>query len=141
MRLWTLHPRHLDAKGLVALWREGLLARKVLRGRTRGYTHHPQLTRFRATPDPVAAINRYLVEVLAEARRRGYHFDGRKILGARSRAAIPATGGQLRYEWQHLRRKLRLRDPARYRATRTVRPTPHPSFALRPGPVADWEVR
>ena len=22
MRLWTLHPKHLDAKGLVALWRE-----------------------------------------------------------------------------------------------------------------------
>jgi len=30
MRLWSLHPRYLDAKGLVALWREGLLAQKVL---------------------------------------------------------------------------------------------------------------
>jgi len=25
MRLWTLHPKYLDARGLVALWREGLL--------------------------------------------------------------------------------------------------------------------
>lgn len=32
MRLWSLHPSYLDAVGLVALWREGLLARKVLQG-------------------------------------------------------------------------------------------------------------
>ena len=37
MRLWSLHPRCLDAKGLVALWREGLLAQEVLRGKTRDY--------------------------------------------------------------------------------------------------------
>jgi hypothetical protein len=36
MRLWTLHPKYLDARGLVALWREALLAQKVLRGATRG---------------------------------------------------------------------------------------------------------
>jgi hypothetical protein len=60
MRLWTLHPKYLDAQGLVALWREGLLAQKVLRGRTRGYRHHPQLARFRAQADPVASIARYL---------------------------------------------------------------------------------
>lgn len=27
MRLWSLHPKHLDPQGLVALWREVLLAR------------------------------------------------------------------------------------------------------------------
>jgi hypothetical protein len=32
MRLWSLHPRYLDAKGLQAVWREGLLAKKVLQG-------------------------------------------------------------------------------------------------------------
>lgn len=37
MRLWTLHPKYLDPKGLVALWRETLLAQRVLAGRTRGY--------------------------------------------------------------------------------------------------------
>ena len=58
MRLWSIHPRSLDARGLVALWREGLLARKVLRGRTRGYRHHPQLQRFRDLRDPVAAIEK-----------------------------------------------------------------------------------
>ncbi|HKX52383.1 MAG TPA: pyrimidine dimer DNA glycosylase/endonuclease V [Nitrosospira sp.] len=38
MRLWTLHPRYLDTKGLVAAWREALLAQKVLSGLTSGYT-------------------------------------------------------------------------------------------------------
>ncbi len=38
MRIWTLHPQYLDRQGLVALWREGLLAQEVLRGQTRGAT-------------------------------------------------------------------------------------------------------
>ena len=139
MRLWTLHPSHVDAKGLVALWREGLLARKVLRGRTTGYRHHPQLDRFRAHPHPVAAINAYLAEVLAESRRRGYRFDGRRILGPRSRVRLGATRGQLGYEWSHLRAKLQARDPERFRRTRSERPLPHPSFRLMAGPIASWE--
>ena len=46
MRLWSLHPKYLDIKGLVACWREGLLARKVLLDQTKGYKNHPQLIRF-----------------------------------------------------------------------------------------------
>jgi hypothetical protein len=45
MRLWSLHPSLLDAKGLVALWREALLAQKVLQGGTTGSRFHPQLQR------------------------------------------------------------------------------------------------
>ena len=52
MRLWTLHPRHLDRQGLTGAWREALLAQAVLAGRTRGYREHPQLLRFREHPDP-----------------------------------------------------------------------------------------
>ena len=43
MRLWSIHPRYLDSMGLVALWREALLAQAVLRGETKGYKFHPQL--------------------------------------------------------------------------------------------------
>jgi hypothetical protein len=43
MRLWSLHPQYLDPAGLVAVWREGLLARAVFAGQTTGYKHHPQL--------------------------------------------------------------------------------------------------
>jgi hypothetical protein len=140
MRLWTLHPRYLDAKGLVALWREALLAQKVLQGATKGYKHHPQLARFRQSPDPVAAVATYLSEVLAEAVRRGYQFDARKVAAARLPHPLDETEGQLLYEWEHLRGKLKHRDPARYRASRSVAaPLPHPLFRVVPGGVRDWE--
>src|SRR6185295_6257030 len=140
MRLWTLHPKHLDAKGLVALWREALLAQKVLRGATKGYRHHPQLRRFSATPDPPAALAAYLTAVHEEATRRGYHFDASKIGSRLSRRMIPETLGQLLYEWRHLKRKLRFRDPVRYRATLNVKtPAAHPLFRIVAGRVRDWE--
>jgi hypothetical protein len=76
MRLWTVHPQYLDAQGLVALWREGLLAQKVIAGGTRAYTRHPQLTRFRQHAEPLPLIAAYLCGVADEAARRGYQFDG-----------------------------------------------------------------
>ena len=139
MRLWSLHPRHLDARGLVALWREGLLARAVLRGETRGYRHHPQLDRFRALPDPVAALDAYLSRVLDEARVRGYRFDGRKIRYRPPGRRWPLASGQLEREWSHLLAKLRVRDRRRWAAARALRPEPHPGFRVVPGPVAPWE--
>lgn len=139
MRLWSLHPRHLDAKGLVALWREGLLALAVAKGRTRGYRHHPQLVRFLAKPDPVAAIERYLLEVHAEAKTRGYSFDRRKLGPARARVRWTVSQGQLRHEWTHLLGKLERRDPERWRQQRAAKPVPHPLFRVVPGKVAAWE--
>jgi hypothetical protein len=140
MRIWTLHPKYLDAKGLVALWREALLAKHVLAGRTRGYRHHPQLERFSAHRRPEAAIDAYLQAVHAEALLRGYSFDPKKLTGLRIRIPMPETRGQLRYEWQHLMKKLRVRDASRHRALRAVvRPEPHPLFRIVSGDVRDWE--
>lgn len=139
MRLWSLHPAQLDARGLVALWREGLLARAVLRGETRGYRRHPQLQRFRDHPTPRRAIDAYLHEVLAESRRRGYDFDGSK-LGARRRvASMEVTRGQLACEWRHLLAKLARRAPELEAASRRKAPRAHPLFRVVPGPVAPWE--
>ena len=106
MRLWSLHPRYLDPQGLVALWREALLARAVLRGETRGYLHHPQLERFRAHPHPRLAINAYLAAVHAEAMRRGYRFDRGKLGLVRAVEGIAVATGQLEFEREHLRQKL-----------------------------------
>jgi hypothetical protein len=140
VRLWTLHPKYLDAKGLVALWREALLAQAVLRNKTRGYRHHPQLVRFRDHPRPAAAIAMYLVHVLEEAQARGYHFDATRI-GRRVRCdRIKETRGQLDRERDHLGRKLRNRDPARLLALARVRvPEAHPLFIIGRGRVRDWE--
>jgi hypothetical protein len=140
MRIWTLDPRYLDARGLVALWREALLAKAVLRGETRGYRAHPQLERFRATADPVRAINAYLGAVLDESRERGYHFDATKVSGVRGQRPISVTRGQMRHEWEHLMRKLHARDRAKWTLQRdVVRPRVHPLFKIVAGPIAPWE--
>ena len=139
MRLWTLHPRHLDAAGLVALWREGLLARAVLRGATRGYRNHPQLIRFRETTRPVASLDTYLSIVCDEADRRGYAFDRSKLGRGRVRVRLTATRDQLDFEWTHLRRKLRTRARPPNVTDRSTSPSAHPLFRLVPGPVAEWE--
>ena len=141
MRLWTVHPRHLDAAGLVALWREALLAQAVLLGRTRGYTRHPQLQRFRAAADPVACIASYLRVVAAEAKSRGYAFNAARIVPSGNPGrAIPETKGQLLYEWEHLGHKLRLRSPTWYRdQVAGAQPSSHPLFRIVAGGVRDWE--
>jgi Pyrimidine dimer DNA glycosylase len=141
LRLWTVHPRHLDAAGLVAVWREALLAQAVLRGRTRGYRNHPQLARFRALEDPVAGIAAYLRGIHEEASSRGYSFDAARI-ARRSllRRRIAETRGQLLYEWTHLAAKLRRRSPAWYAAHHCgLTPSPHPLFRIVPGKIRPWE--
>ena len=138
MRLWTLHPKYLDSIALVSVWRKALLARKVLRGRTRGYRNHPQLERFRAHPAPLSAINAYLESIHGEAKARGYAFDRRKLGPIRDETPIAATDGQLAHEWRHLRRKLAERCPERARRG-TGRLEAHPLFEIVRGPVAPWE--
>ena len=141
MRLWTLHPRHLDAAGLVALWRESLLAQAVLLGRTRGYTRHPQLHRFRMATDPAAFIAAYLRVIADEASSRGYGFDAARIVANEIPVTpIAETKGQLLYEWEHLGRKLQRRSPEWYRERFDgVKPTPHPLFRIVAGGVRGWE--
>lgn len=140
MRLWSLHPRYLDSRGLVALWREALLARAVLRGNTRGYLRHPQLERFRSHSAALSAIALYLESVYEEALARGYAFDRRKLGPRRRCVTIPVSRGQLRYEWNHLLAKLRRRSPSVWRKwARTPIPEVHPLFRVRHGPVEAWE--
>jgi hypothetical protein len=140
MRLWTIHPRYLDAKGLVALWREALLAQKVLQGKTKGYRRHPQLIRFQKHTQPVALIAAYLTAILKEAKVRGYHFDGRKISRSRLYGTLVEADGQLLYEWHHLKRKLRKRDYQKYLLLRSIKkPKSHPLFQIITGPRQDWE--
>lgn len=140
MRLWSVHPRYLDPQGLVALWREALLARAVLRGATKGYRHHPQLERFRSHASPRYAISAYLSAVHAEASARGYAFDRTKVGSVRSITAIAVTRGQLEYEWEHLLRKLSVRSPVYYRRWRSLEtPECHPVFQGRTGGIESWE--
>jgi hypothetical protein len=139
VRIWTLHPRYLDGQGLVALWREALLAQAVLRGKTRGYKRHPQLIRFRAGVNPLGCIASYLRAVHAEGLARGYRFASTRISRARYSGHLLVTRGQLEYEWRHLQHKLARRDPEWLAGLGERPPRPHPLFRVVPGRVEDWE--
>ena len=129
MRLWSIHPEYLDAKGLVALWREGLLAQKVLMGETKGYKNHPQLIRFKKIHNSVGAIASYLRHVEIEAKRRGYSFDAKKIVNKTINTRITVTSKQIEYEFVHLLNKLKLRDPDAYKILRKTNNVKlHPLF-------------
>ena len=142
MRVWSIHPKYLDPRGLVALWRETLLARAVLKGETKGYRNHPQLLRFQQQADPVGTVERYLQRVYVEAVERGYRFDARKVQvePLSDIALMTVTEGQLAYEWTHLLRKLSARSPAVYEQwARVNMPECHPLFVVVPGEVEAWE--
>jgi Pyrimidine dimer DNA glycosylase len=140
VRLWSLHPEYLDQRGLVALWREALLAQAVLAGQTKGYTSHPQLIRFRQTSAPLSFIAAYLRAVQAEAGRRGYCFDAARIGPGLAGSCIPVTVGQLVFEAVHLRKKLEVRAPVWLAENRLPElPRPHPLFMVVDGGVEDWE--
>ncbi len=140
MRIWSLHPSFLDSKGLVALWRESLLARNVLLGKTKGYIHHPQLDRFRMTPDPVSAIDAYLTIVAEEADKRGYHFDHSKYIRINATGIISVSSGQLKYETEWLKKKLLTRDPSRLALNGDHEYyDSHPVFKIVEGGIEQWE--
>jgi hypothetical protein len=140
MRIWSLHPKYLDRQGLLACWRETLLAQKVLQVRTKGYRNHPQLIRFRLCPDPLAAIATYLVFLAEDADARGYRFDRAKINPARMADKIPVRRGQVLYEWAHLKAKLASRDPLRLEGISSIAlPESHPLFKIMPGGLESWE--
>jgi hypothetical protein len=140
MRLWSLHPKYLDARGLVTLWREALLAQAVLRGKTRGYTRHPQLQRFKEHASPTGMIAAYLRMVHEEASRRGYNFAADKIGRSRAHGRISVSRGQLEFEWRHLLKKIKQRDPKWHALIESVtKPQAHPLFRVVRGGVADWE--
>lgn len=140
MRLWSIHPGYLDAKGLVACWREGLLARKVLQGATNGYRNHPQLDRFKGQDDPVGLMDAYLLAIHEEATKRGYKFEREKLGHPVSSHELTVTDGQLRYELSHLKDKLKNRDKSKYDEIANVTlPEPHPLFRVISGEVEKWE--
>jgi hypothetical protein len=141
MRIWSLHPKHLDTKGLVALWREAILAKHVLEGKTTGYINHSQLNRFKQAKNPIECINQYLSYVYEDATLRGYNFNKDKIDWGYNPTKLKLTSGQLNYEATHLLGKLKIRDTKRYRELYIeTEIKPHPLFELVEGDIEEWEM-
>jgi len=140
LRLWSIHPKYLDKIGLIALWREGLLAQKVLKGKTRRYINHPQLSRFKNHPDPLKAIANYLLEVWKESGKRGYKFNKKKIGKTGKIEKINLTDGQLSCEFKILRSKLKKRKPRKYKEVLLIKDIEcHPLFEVTKGKIESWE--
>lgn len=140
MRIWSLHPKYLDAKGVVALWREALLAKNVLDEKTKGYRNHPQLERFRKSGFALDAINLYLVYVYKNSLDRGYHFNRDKINWEYKPISMTVTKKQLNYEMNHLLMKLNKRDHERFLyLSQHINIEPHPMFHVIEGEIEDWE--
>ena len=141
MRIWSIHPRYLDWMGLGAQWREGLLAQKVVQGKTKGWRNHPQLNRFKEHREPLKAAGFYLREIHIESIRRGYNYNYCKILyPVESVDKIALNRGQLQYEFEILQERLSKRTPSKLMENRdTVVVEPHPLFIVREGPPEPWE--
>ena len=142
MRLWSLHPQYLDTKGLLAVWREGLLAQNVILGKTRGYKHHPQLQRFNNTKSPANAIGFYLSTIVEEATKRGYNFNATKIIQNPSKQTpIPVSSEQVAYEFKWLLQKLQARSPEKFEKWKNETPVIlNSTFSQYNGPIESWEV-
>ena len=142
MRIWSLHPKYLDTKGLVALWRETLLAQHVLEGKTKGYKSHPQLERFKESKKPIDTINQYLSDVYFEAIAREYTFDKTKIDWNFKKTKLPVTKKQVEYEMKHLLNKLKIRDPEKYKALKKIKTIEtHSLFKVIDGEIESWEIQ
>jgi hypothetical protein len=140
LRLWSIHPKYLDTVGLVALWREALLAQKVLKGETEGYKSHPQLERFKRHPHPRKAIADYLLRVWEESKKRGFSFDKRRIGRRRGARRLMVTRGQLEYELGLLSGKLIKRSTIKFPEQASHGEVqPHPFFKVINGEIESWE--
>lgn len=142
MRIWIIHPYYLDAKGLVALWRETLLAQNVLLAKTKGYKNHPQLLRFKKHAFPLQAISNYLHDVCDEAENRKYNFNRDKIQKSWQKIEkIPVTSGQIEYEWVHFLKKIEIRDQNRFQTFRNETEIKiHHVFEKIEGEIEKWEI-
>jgi hypothetical protein len=141
MRIWSLHPKYLDAKGLVALWRESLLAKHVLEGNTKGYKNHPQLSRFKNSGNAVGCINQYLDAVYKNSVERGFNFNKNKINPDFIPTRLTVTNKQIKFEMKHLLRKLETRDPGQFqKLSRERKINAHPLFRIIAGEIEEWEI-
>lgn len=140
MRLWSIHPKYLDSKGLVAFWREALLAKKVLENKTKGYKNHPQLERFKKQDSPIAFINSYLKTIYDESKKRNFNFDKSKIGNQLENKKISVTSGQINYEFKHLLKKLRKRDKVKYNKYKDINKIEvNPLVQRISGDIESWE--
>ncbi|WMT50842.1 MAG: pyrimidine dimer DNA glycosylase/endonuclease V [Ferroplasma sp.] len=142
MRLWSIDFSYLDRQGLLACWRESLLARNVLYGLTKGYKNHPQISRFKLSGEPVTAINTYIYYLFLESKERNYSFNESKLEYSMINRDfhIPVTAGQVTYEFKLLLSKLKTRSQENFNRVKGIdRPATCSLFIQVEGNIENWE--
>lgn len=140
MRLRSIHPSYLDRQWLLAVRREWLLAKKVLAGKTKWYTQHPQLQRFKMQKNPDKYIDTYLYHIHEEAKKRWYVFDESKINHSKVQSKISIAEWQIIYEFQRLQSKLKMRTPDKHKQNQKEKSIQlHPLFMQISWPIASRE--
>jgi hypothetical protein len=145
MRLWSINPMYLDSIGLVALWRESLLAKKVLQGKTIGYKQHPQLERFKnqKKDNSIKLIENYLFYIYLESKKRGFNFDKTKCRNHNLKKRINVNSGQLEFEVKHLQKKLVKRNKKKFVENKKLLTDENilanNLFKIIPGEIESWE--
>lgn len=133
MCLWSIHPKYLDKLGLIALWREGLLAQKALSVPSTQYIRHSELERFKNNENPLKAIGSYLCYVAAEGAKRGYNFTHERIVYPNfDDYLIIINDDTLNLEVKNLKNKLKLRDKTKFKElTEMSKIESNPAFYLK----------
>jgi len=140
MRLWSIHPKYLDVKGLSGLWREALLARKILKKQTKAYKNHPQMNRFKELKRPLPAIDTYLKHIYDESCDRGYCFNRKKFGNRFRKSKINVKKGQIDYEFKILKKRLKIRAKDKYKELLKVKKIEsNPLFRIIKGKIESWE--
>lgn len=136
MRLRSIHPKYLDTKWLLAVWREWLLAKHVLEWKTKWYKNHPQLIRFKIYENSIGWINNYLSHILLESKNRWYKFDWSKVKFNKDQRIINVTKWQIAFEFKHLLKKLKSRTPIKYKEIKDIKEIEtHPTFK-----IIEWNI-
>lgn len=132
MSLWTVHPKYLDKQGLIALWREGLLAQKSLNGELDIELNNQVWQQFKNSENPLKAIGTYLSFIASEGARRGYKLGHEKIIYPNfDDNKFDIRPQDLIFEMKHLRDKLKLRDKNKWHEVNQVEQVePNPAFRL-----------
>ena len=54
---------------------------------------------------------------------------------------LKVMSGQMDYEVKHLLKKLKVRDPKKFKEIRSIKVfEPHPLFKITPGKIEKWEI-
>ena len=140
-RIWSLHPKYLDGIEIFFLWRNCIMAKKILDGTEKVNRKFPHLARFESSSNPIGAINIYLSEVYKIASTHGKNFKLDKFDDSFKDISLNVTKGQMEYEVELFKKKLRNRSSDTNALIFKIKIIePNPLFKVVEGNKEAWDI-